>query len=69
MKAIVAFVEEVTKGGSPDFVPPNERKIGTFSDALMAEAKKISWTVIGMKNDWKKIYAFEAVPLANSSRE
>jgi hypothetical protein len=28
-KAIVAFVERVTKEGSPDFAPPNER-IATF---------------------------------------
>jgi hypothetical protein len=32
-------------------------KIGTFSDALMAEAKKSGWTVISMKNDWKRIFA------------
>jgi hypothetical protein len=30
-KAIVAFVEKVTKEGSPDFVPPNER-IATFDN-------------------------------------
>lgn len=36
-----------------------ESKIGTFSDALMAEAKKQGWTVVSMKNDWKKIYPFE----------
>jgi phosphoglycolate phosphatase-like HAD superfamily hydrolase len=34
-------------------------KIGTFSDALMAEAKKQGWVVISMKNDWKRIFAFE----------
>jgi len=34
-------------------------KIGTFSDALMAEAKKDGWTVISMKNDWKRIFAWE----------
>ena len=28
-------------------------KVGTFTDALMAEAKKKGWTVISMKNDWK----------------
>jgi len=33
--------------------------IGTFSDALMAEAKKDRWTVISMKDDWKTIFAFE----------
>jgi len=25
----------------------------------MAEAKKDNWTVISMKDDWKKIFAFE----------
>ncbi|MDG4596033.1 MAG: HAD family hydrolase [Candidatus Contendobacter sp.] len=34
-------------------------KIGTFSDALMAEAKQQGWIVISMKNDWKRIFAFE----------
>jgi hypothetical protein len=34
-------------------------KIGTFSDSLMAEAKKQGWVVISMKNDWKRIFAFE----------
>jgi len=34
-------------------------KIGTFPDALMADAKKKGWTVISMKNDWKKIFAFD----------
>jgi phosphoglycolate phosphatase-like HAD superfamily hydrolase len=33
-----------------------ESKIGTFSDALMAEAKKKGWIVISMKNDWKTIF-------------
>lgn len=36
-----------------------ESKIGTFSDALMAEANKQGWTVISMKNDWKKVFAFD----------
>jgi len=37
---------------------PNS-KVGTFSNALMAEAKKNGWVVISMKNDWKRIFAFE----------
>lgn len=37
---------------------PNS-KIGTFPDSLMAEAKRRGWTVISMKNDWKRIFAFE----------
>jgi phosphoglycolate phosphatase-like HAD superfamily hydrolase len=36
-----------------------ESKVGTFSDALMAEAKKNGWTVISMKNDWKVVFPFE----------
>jgi hypothetical protein len=35
-------------------------KIGTFSDSLMAEAKKSGWTVISMKNDWKTVFPFES---------
>ena len=37
---------------------PNSR-VGTFPDTLMAEAKQRGWTVISMKNDWKRIFAFE----------
>jgi len=42
-----------------EFAYGPKSKIGTFSDALMAEAKKKGWTVISIKNDWKKIFAFE----------
>ena len=31
-------------------------KIGTFSDALLAEARKNGWTVISMKDDWRRIF-------------
>ena len=34
-------------------------KIGTFSDSLVAEAKKQGWIVISMKDDWKRIFSFE----------
>jgi hypothetical protein len=40
-----------------EFAYGAESKIGTFSDALMAEAKKKSWIVISMKDDWKTIFA------------
>jgi hypothetical protein len=36
-----------------------DSKIGTFSDALMAEAGNNGWTVVSMKKDWKRIFAFE----------
>jgi hypothetical protein len=42
-----------------EFAYGAESKIGTFSDALMTEAKKNSWTVISMKNDWKIIFALD----------
>ena len=41
-----------------EFAYGAESKIGTFSDALMAEAKKNAWTVISMKDDWKRIFPF-----------
>ena len=42
-----------------EFAYGTESKIGTFSDALMTEAKKNGWTVISMKNDWKVVFPFE----------
>ena len=45
--------------GAREFAYGAESKIGTFSDTLMAEARKNAWTVISMKDDWKKIFAFE----------
>jgi uncharacterized protein YifE (UPF0438 family) len=40
-------------GGLPD------THIGTFSDALMTEATKNGWVVISMKDDWKRVFAFD----------
>jgi hypothetical protein len=37
---------------------PNS-KVGTLTQALYDEAKKQGWTVISMKNDWKRIFTFE----------
>jgi len=34
-------------------------KVGVFTPALYEEAKKKGWTVISMKNDWKRIFSFE----------
>jgi len=36
-----------------------ETKVGTFSQKLYDEAKKKNWTVISMKNDWKRVFAFD----------
>jgi phosphoglycolate phosphatase-like HAD superfamily hydrolase len=36
-----------------------DSKVGTFTPALYDEAKKNGWTVISMKNDWRRIFAFK----------
>jgi phosphoglycolate phosphatase-like HAD superfamily hydrolase len=36
-----------------------DSKVGTFTQALYDKAKKDGWIVISMKNDWKKIFAFD----------
>src|SRR5271169_1771988 len=36
-----------------------DTKVGTLSQAMYDMAKKQNWTVISMKNDWKRIFAFE----------
>ena len=37
-----------------------DSKIGTFPQALYDQAIKQGWNVISMKNDWKRIFAFDA---------
>ena len=34
-------------------------RVGTFTQPLYDEAKKKGWTVISIKNDWKRVFAFE----------
>jgi phosphoglycolate phosphatase-like HAD superfamily hydrolase len=36
-----------------------DTKVGTFTTALYDEAKKSGWVIISMKDDWKRIFAFE----------
>jgi phosphoglycolate phosphatase-like HAD superfamily hydrolase len=36
-----------------------DTKVGTFTQALYDEATKDGWFVVSMKNDWKRIFAFE----------
>ena len=36
-----------------------DTKVGTFSQAMYDMAKKQDWAIISMKNDWKRIFAFE----------
>jgi hypothetical protein len=39
-----------------------DSKVGTFTQALFDEAKEDGWTVISMKDDWKRIFGFESTP-------
>ena len=39
-----------------------DTKVGTFTQDLYDEAKKDGWTGISRKNDWKRIFGFDAVP-------
>ncbi len=34
-------------------------KVDNFSDALLSQAKSSGWIVISMKDDWKRVFAFE----------
>jgi phosphoserine phosphatase len=36
-----------------------DTKFGTFPESLMKEANAKGWVVISMKDDWKRIFAFE----------
>lgn len=36
-----------------------DSRVGTFTPALYDEAKQKGWTVISMKNDWKRMFRFE----------
>ncbi len=35
-------------------------KVGTFTQALYDEAKNNGWEIISMKDDWKRVFAFDA---------
>jgi hypothetical protein len=37
-----------------------DSKIGTFPQTLYDEAKTKGWTVISMKNDWRRLFSFES---------
>ena len=36
-----------------------DTKVGTFTQALYDEANQQGWTVVSMKNDWKRVFTFE----------
>jgi hypothetical protein len=36
-----------------------DTRVGTFIQALYDAAERQGWILISMKNDWKRIFAFE----------
>jgi phosphoserine phosphatase len=36
-----------------------DSRVGTFTKALLGEARRRGWTVISMKDDWKRVFAFD----------
>jgi hypothetical protein len=36
-----------------------DAKLGAFTQALYDQAKRDGWTVVSMKKDWSRIFAFE----------
>ncbi len=46
-------------GDEREWVCAPQSKFGRFTDVLMPQAKKNGWSVISMKNDWKRIFAFD----------
>jgi hypothetical protein len=43
----------------PSWKAAPDTKVGTFTQALYDQAKKQGWTVISMKNEWKRIVTFD----------
>ena len=61
-QAIVDCVKTTTDQSSPNFEGLPNTKVGTFTQDLYDDAKKDGWVVISMKNDWKRIFAFDGAP-------
>jgi hypothetical protein len=38
-------------------------QLGAFTPALYEQAKRASWTVVSMKDDWKQVFPFEPSPV------
>jgi len=48
-----------TAGGTKYGYDKYGKPTGTFPQTLYDEAKSKGWTVISMKNDWKRIFPFD----------
>jgi hypothetical protein len=51
--------EAIAKLPMKDIEKMPDTKVGAFPQALYDRAQKDGWTVISMKNDWRRIFGFE----------
>jgi len=58
-RLLLAFVFAAALGAQALAQGLPATKVGTFNQALYDEATKQGWVVISMKNDWKRVFAFE----------
>lgn len=42
-----------------EFAYGADSRAGTFPEALAAEARRRGWSVISMKDDWRRVFPFE----------
>ena len=49
----------LSDGPEREYAYGPDTKGGTFSEALMAQARKRGWSIISMKKDFKKVFAWE----------
>jgi phosphoserine phosphatase len=65
------MLEYTQDGGGPSFMMlvhhddaareyATDATMSVFSDALMAKAKQRGWSVVSMKNDWKRMFAWQS---------
>ena len=58
LKSHVQFWTAVEKGAL-EAGARAKAEVGTFPQALADQAKRDGWIVISMKDDWRRIFAFE----------
>jgi hypothetical protein len=46
-----------------------DTKVGAFPDGLLQEARQRKWTVVSIKNDWRRVFAFDTVSGSSQPRQ
>lgn len=59
LKLLVLHDDAVRENAYGPAAGLRDARVGTFTPGLYDEARKNGWAVISMKNDWKRIFAFE----------